>query len=394
MTHKKVLALGVFLLVLLAVYYTEKSTEQQARNQPHETLLNAVSVDAVHAVKLLRGEESVVLERNDSGWALPARAGYPADGGKVRALLLKLFDLRAFQMVTDNSENYSRLGVEALDGNQTGGIQLLDEAGEPLAGVILGNTRAPRPGIPNVPQSAGQYVRLEGDSSVVLVSDIVAVMPTVTDWLDTGLVNVLSGRIERIEFDAHQDGAWKRLVVLERARNAEHGKEFVPVEGGEDKQLSAAKVSPVASGLENLRLVDVQAVDAEAPVTFDRRTVYTAVSGLEYVIDTVKRGDKVLAEISVRLNTDMVNRISSLRPAADSGEAKAADGESSADKSPEEFLSDLSAVEFADAERAASLDKRLSGWVYDLPSYVEAKLRPEVAELFQTGEPEAPAADQ
>ena len=57
--------------------------------------------------------EQTVIVKNDTGWAVDTRGGYPADVGKVREVLLALADAQILEEKTSNPERYppSLLGL-------------------------------------------------------------------------------------------------------------------------------------------------------------------------------------------------------------------------------------------------------------------------------------------
>src|SRR5262245_7057290 len=104
MTKRNLFILLVVAGVLSLFFFVSESTETMNSPGQPVRLLGSVNADSVRKIKLEKDKQSLELELHDGLWAIPSRNYYPAKASKVRALLLKLFDLSSNQKVPNSEE--------------------------------------------------------------------------------------------------------------------------------------------------------------------------------------------------------------------------------------------------------------------------------------------------
>ena len=113
-------------LVILAILAMIGQRGQQPQTQSGNMFLPGLleSLDDVRRVEIVgAGEERLAtLERNDSGWTVLERGGYPADLTKTRHALLSLAETQILEAKTANPALHDRLGLEAITSDTAGGI--------------------------------------------------------------------------------------------------------------------------------------------------------------------------------------------------------------------------------------------------------------------------------
>lgn len=357
MSQRSFFGLIALLVVTFGVFWASKSSFDEPELQEPVRFLSGVNSDSVQRVVLIRGDESIELQRKDDTWVIPARDGFPADPGKVRSLMLGLFELKSSQKITDQEQHYDRLGVsEAAVEQGKAKVQLFGTSEAPLAELYIGEMRKQRaPGA--LPGMSGQYVRRGGSSDVFLVGDRVVVNVNVNNWLLRNLANILPKGIERaIQYERQEDGSFAESFVLVRTEQKEGEKKSVFALGSEAGQrLETVAATQVQTGLENMRVLDVQrANEAAEGLAFDRKTQYMLSNGLVYSITTAEQGDKYFAKIDVSFNDKVLE-----------GEQESA------------------AANLSSAEEAGRLDKQYDGWVFELPKYLGQKFRVSRDSLMQ-----------
>ena len=189
---------------------------------------------------------------------------------------------------------------------------------------------------------------------------------------------------------------------------------------GPEEEVQSAVISQVASGLENLRIADVRSVEdpENSKLSFDMKTVYRALNGLIYTVETAKEGEKVLAKLHVafdpafaetlkeqaRSAAEIEAKEKAAKEAAGEVAKKAAEQQSSAagnaQVSPESTASPASvpsavptptpdpaaALQIASQEEADKLNEQFGPWVYELASYQGNKFRKTRADLTKPKE--------
>ena len=102
--------------------------------------------ERVNDVRELRIESPAgpaTLRAEGDGWVLAEASGYPADGSKVRTLLLDLRDARRLEAKTANPERHGRLGLTAPtdEGAVSTRVTLVDGDGGVIETVLIGKQR-------------------------------------------------------------------------------------------------------------------------------------------------------------------------------------------------------------------------------------------------------------
>ncbi len=289
----------------------------------------------------------VVLERSESGWVVIPKAGYPADAGKIRQLLLRLSEARIAEVKTANPELYSRLGV-AETGDGAGTLLLI---GPPTEVSLIVGARGAAGG-------AGTYVRRQGEEQSYLVNVDLDVDRPETDWLERQLFDVQAGAISKVVI-VHGDGEMLELIrVGDRLVAA-----GIPP-GREMSSLGAAQ--PIARALADLRFDDVtparefDAADPEATVEFH------LADGRRITARAWSKDDTRWMAFNVGMDpapTPPAGQDDSAPTAAEDGGVAV----TPPDESATGGASEEARPERADPEAVAREDAALAGWVFMVP---------------------------
>lgn len=404
MIMKKNLLWLLAVVVILALLVL--ATGGDERSSLSEKQLFA-GIDGEQVAKLrLEGEgKSVELELKDGTWTLPARDGYRADGGKVRSLMLKVFDLRVSQKVTDSAASFGELGV--ADDRYAGKVALLDAAGKELGGLLLGESRKARRGAAESSAPAGgQYVRRVGTNDVYMIMEAVAAPTDLNYWLQTELVSVAQSKIRAVKQVKLASGAESPEfeIVRQQSSGAEVNSGFTlkePLPEGE--QLQDAVLSQVSAGIENARFDDVLsnagAQTKLAGLNYDQRTEYAVSNGLRYQVLTAEKDGKYYAKVSVTFDPALAKEVEDevaqkneeLKKKQEEEKANQAASSSSVSAGSDEGKkkAELQPVkaELSTPEEAAKLQASLEPWVYELAKYQAERFRKTRPELFKAKMP-------
>lgn len=329
------LAGGLVVLVVLAVIGQRQTTGPSGVAQADDEFLPGLMdvLDEVSSIEIVgAGSETVAtLDRTEDGWTVRERDGYGADLTKVRHTLLSLAEARILEAKTANPDLHDRLGVEDV---QTG-----DAAG--LAVTLVGPAE---PTVVIVGDAAGdyrRYVRRADENQSYMINRDPEIGETASDWLDTSVIDVASGRVRQITV-THPDGETVRAAKTS-ADEANFTVENIP----EGRALLYDSVANVIAGvLQELTLEDVERDTDEGA----ERTVTELVTfdGLRLTVTGLERDDAAWISISA-----------SPQPDAEESDQTTA------------------------ATEAQMLNDRLSGWRYRIPSYKFEQLTRRMDDLLQ-----------
>jgi len=295
-------------------------------------------------------EEPVVLERTESGWIDVPKAGYPADAGKIRQLLLRLANAHIAEVKTANPDLYSRLGV-ADSGDGAGTVLVVGSPAD--ISLIVGDKSAAG--------GAGTYVRRAGEAQSYLVDVDLDVNRPGDDWLDRDLFDVDASAINRVVITL-ADGQ-----VLELFRV---GERLVMAGMPEGRELSnPGATQPIARALAGLRFDDVVPAgdfaggDPEAVVDFHLD------DGRRITARAWQKDDARWLAFSVAMDPapetvasleDESAAASDQKETEETGAGPASGSDAGSEGGP-------AVPERADPEVVAREDAGLAGWVFKVP---------------------------
>ncbi len=277
-------------------------------------------------IQLKQGTQSLTLERNGDAWSLKDRGGYPVQGDRVRAMLLRLTDAELVDRKTRNPDRYGLLELEDLTAKDSKSRQLIlaEAGGRVIADLIVGKK--------SIEQFAagkgGTYIRKPGDRDTWLVSTEIEVNPAVNAWVDTTIFEAEIAKVKKVTINVPGEAP----LVIDRAEGKPANKDAYTLAGmPEGKKLkSDYTLEDVVNAFARVEMEDVRKpvappAGAPAPAT----AVYEMDNG---------------GKITLSITTDGDARWASVTASGD-GDAKAA-------------------IEKITA-RASGWQFRLPGWKYD-----------------------------
>jgi len=339
MTGRHVSALLVTAL-LVAALGTWLSSRKMANpdtsaGQPVLKSLKAQLNEATE-VRVAKGDGShVTLRKRPTDWVVVERE-FPADSGKVRKLLLDLSALETVEGKTSDPTKYAQLGVEDVTTPTAAGTRIEIVTPEKVHGVIVGKTSGMKSG----------YVRDTHSKQSVLATPQVLADADPRRWLDSTLVDIPEARVKEVEVLPASGPAYR--VTRE---NKEQTDFTVPMLPKGRELASPGAANPVAGDLAMLTLTDVRHAPAPsetAPVK-PERAIFRTFDGLEIQVEGMREGDR---------------HFISLMPASSAKETTA---------------------------ESQSLDARVKGWQFEIPSYKYDGLFRPLEELLKKPEEKAGA---
>jgi hypothetical protein len=287
-------------------------------------------------ITMKQGTQSITLERKGDAWTVKDRGGYPVQGERVRALLLRLTDAELVDRKTRNPERFGLLDLEDLAAKDSKSRQLtlVDDKGRQMADLLIGKR--------SVEQfSAGRggtYIRRPIEKETWLVNSEIDINPAVGMWVDTTVFEAQIAQVKRVEIDLGTE-----KVVVERQEGKPANKDGYKLVGmPEGKKLkSDFTLEDLVNAFARVELEDVRrAVAAGAgekpPVT----AVYEMQNGGRITMKVRGAGDARWASVE----------------ASGEGEAKAT---------------------------VEAINKRVNGWEFRLPSWKYDQIFKPMADLIE-----------
>ncbi len=298
----------------------------------------------VTSVTIASGDESATLERRGERWTVSDRDGYPADTGKLRAGLLALADAARLEAKTANPERHAELGLAGDDSTRV----VLTGEGVDTA-VILGN----------VAQRSYRYARLDGAEQTWLIDGNPELPAAAADWLVKDLLDVDADDVVSVTI-THADG---EKIVISASDDVDAQYRVADIPDGRELRY-ASIVNAVAGVLNGLSLEDVRAAGEG-----------------EHDVETVFRSADGLVVTARRHEIDGVSWFAfdaeaASAPPADgvAGDADEAAAEDDGGDAPDAPAADDSEDTVPAAERAATINAAVDGWLFRLPTYKRDQL--------------------
>ena len=214
----------------------------------------------VEEIRLSKGDGSrTTLRKGTGGWTVVERE-YPADGSRVRELVMNLVAMKVIERKTSDPANYAKLGVEAPDTPTAGSTLLEVVAGKKTWSLIVGKGAEGR----------SLYIRKPGDAVSALAEPTVSADPDQKRWLDRTIVDLPGADVHDIAVKPAAGPAY----LLTRAKRGDANLNLSPVPKGRTA-ASAMSIDAQGDALVAFNFDDVRTVPATAPVPTDHATYRT-----------------------------------------------------------------------------------------------------------------------
>jgi len=382
MNRKALIPLAGFTVLLLGAGIALLAhREHQQSVQPGSTLFPDLtsSLDAVGEIRLSKGDGSrTTLKKEATGWTVVERQ-YPADGSRVRELLLGLTGMKVIEAKTSDPANYAKLGVEAPDSATAGSTLVEVVAGQKTWPLIVGHGAEGR----------SIYVRKPAEKASALVGPSVSVDPDQKRWIDRQLTDIRGDTVHGIAVRPASGPAY----LLTRAKRGDTDLALTPVPKGR-QAASAMAINGQADALTAFQFDDVRAAPATPPASLDHATFRTF-DGQVFEFIGHKEGDKAFVSVKASRNPALAAQFP--EPPAD----KAAAATPAATPATADAKATAAPAPVADAAKqsakppdqtAERLAARAAGLEYEIPLYkYESIFKPLEDLLEKKPEPAAKA---
>lgn len=174
------LGLGVVLAAVAVIVSRKQSAAYQPAARSGAKLLGEFDLNAVAALHLRHGSNSLTLAQKGDVWVVQERGDYPADFNLISDLLRQFWNLKIARSVAAGPSRLPALGLDRSNPSATL-LEMKDARGQLLRSVLLGagSANEGRRG------TAGRYVMVGSDPQTVclVADDLSSVTPTPERWL-------------------------------------------------------------------------------------------------------------------------------------------------------------------------------------------------------------------
>jgi len=315
MTPRRVFTLLIIsvLVIVLAVWLSSnrQTAHPTTAGDPVMQGLDKGAVNSVSEIRLTKGDGTrTTLKKGTNDWSVGER-DYPADTGKVRKLLLDLAALNVVEEKTRQPENYPALGVEDTTSDKATGTRVEAVTPAKTFSLIVGKSSGAKSG----------YVRVANTPQSLLVAPLITVDADPRRWLDHTLIDIPQDRIRQIAVKPAEGPGY----TATRANKDQS--DFTVAEVPKGRKLSSpAAADPIAGSLAGVSLDDVQHTPTTTP-TGVSHAVFSTFDGLRIDVAGRKEGTKTLVSFTP-----------------------------------------TSTAQATEAQ-AKTLEARLEGWEFEIPSY-------------------------
>lgn len=407
-----ILAAVAVVAIGAAIWVSQERTPESAASigEPLVPGLEA-NVNEVTRLDIGAGAEPLVtIEREETGWTVAQKSGYPADIDKLRETVLGLSIAEVLEEKTADPENYEELGVTDEIAEEAAGAHLtLTGLEEPIR-LIVGDTAR---------GGSSTYVRRAGEKTALLVSGNLDINRQPVEWLRREVLDVIAGGVQSVSI-VHPDGG-----NLEISKETRELPDFTVADMPQGQKLiSASETNALASALTGVRLEDVEPAEGFTPEEDEAvRATFRLFDGEIYTVHAFERDGRKLIHVGASLDEELAERFAAppaaepsasaltedtpaedmtapgdaanpvgddepaarTDQAADDAETAAdAAGEAAANAAEEQQI----AIEAARA-RIATLQARLESWLFEVSDYKYEQLTRTPEDLFEPTVPDA-----
>ncbi len=259
MKAKTFTVLSIVLVAALAAggLILYQKTRSKGSSEMGAPLIAEMPAGDIAAISIQTPKETVDLANETDGWVVQTRFQYPADFSRIRELVEAVKEAKVGRSFESSQEIRERLSLlspadtAADEGKRGALVEIKNEKGEVVAGVLLGETRK-RGGEEGVQD--GQYVMLHGSRNIYLVDKIFTSFETGNaSWISKTPVNIDREDIARISCEGPNNKGIQ--YVFERG---EKGKDFALSFPSSPEKIDRSALSRLTGALSALQIDDVQ----------------------------------------------------------------------------------------------------------------------------------------
>ena len=283
MKSKTFVILVVVLCVLGLASYLMLHRENPANKKSlmGEKLFEKLPLDEVSGVRINSSDDgrfqTVELIKDDNGWNVEEKFGYPADFKSISDLVEKFTEAKIGRAFEGDPATLARLRLNPPDMQDAPAdskgvrIQLLGPDLIPIVDTIVGKQRESSAGM------GGHYLKKADDKTVYLVDQSFRnIDKKPFQWLDTDLTDIKGKDVELVACISSEDNSTVYEAVRPEKDKDPELKDPLP-----DKKLKSRSVNSLFDVLSSLRIKDVAGTAGEVP---EEKTGFDTIPRLEYAL--------------------------------------------------------------------------------------------------------------
>jgi hypothetical protein len=275
----------------LLVHQQQRASEPAAAGRLGKPVLPALQAAQVESIAIREPGATLTLERRAGGWAIAERAGFPADVGKVRELVLAAIGLKVGQVEALGEKDRARLNLDASGAR----LEFRGAGGALLASLVVGRkVFKQEPRIAADAAGDGRFILVpDRPGEALVVADPLALATAKSSaWVSKTGFGAEKVRVMEVDFPA--GGKWR----VERP-GVEGDWKLTPLYAGE--KLDVIRANSATYSLNRVELADVAAPGLRPDETGLDRPITVVASTFDRLTYTLKlgklRGDDYYATV-------------------------------------------------------------------------------------------------
>lgn len=313
------------IFVAWLIVYLDKSSTSSKDKLLYPKLSD--DVNNLTKISITSNDKNVNLKKMDNDWIVEEKFNFSADKNKIRQLVTNISSSRLKARKTKNPDFYSKLG---LDDNQSKKVNLSKNSDKTLISLRIGNI---------MHQLGGSYVKKESEKQSWLISNKIEVNADSKEWLNSKIFSIKQDRINNVSISHSKNKKSQDNVKI--SKNDEGKFDLIGI--SKKKSANEYLINNVISKLSNFEIEDIE--DAKK-VKFRKSKIITTSfqtnDGLEVVVYLTKAKDKNWAKVEFLFDKKLIEK---------------------------ENDNMSSAFEMETKNEADNLNKRLSGYAFEISDY-------------------------
>lgn len=362
MKKKQFLGLLVAVLVLAAIYFWQHSAKtsdwEGGADASFEQILPAdFDMESVAAVQVEKAGQVLTLVKNDQGWGLKERYGYPVDFANLKTLFVDLYETKIAQKLVLNQSQLEELSL--IPGKGAVVMTLQDKEGKELGRLVFGRKHERESEMPPTPYGGGgniplgRFMQLGEGVCVLAANTFSRVDDGAIEWLDREFFKV-SDLKQAVLKDGEQ-------VLWEVSRTDKTADLQLAGEVPAEKEIDSSKLSAIKNAFSWIRFSDVADPGANPESTGMDKAKVLQLTDFDGFVYTLAIAAAVEGRQHLKVSVSWQGALERT-PAADE---KPEDKE----KADTDFANKVRDQQ----EKARELNGRLSPWLYQVePRNVES----------------------
>ncbi|MCK5720764.1 MAG: DUF4340 domain-containing protein, partial [Thiomargarita sp.] len=196
--NSKTFIILTVITVVIVITASMLIKEQLPPSQKGELLFPELmtNIADVTEIEIISAGEVITITSNDKQWQMLEKQLYPVATDKVNNLLLDMANLNILEAKTDNSNNYSKIGVEDPKGDDAKSkLVTLKKGDVAIASLIVGNQQQAK-----IDSTRSEiYVRKSDDKQSWLTIGQLSIENQPADWLNQQIVDIDGDNMRQIK---------------------------------------------------------------------------------------------------------------------------------------------------------------------------------------------------